>query len=138
MCTQVLRNHCLFVCLFSCSQVALGYTVHSRICRCSTLCRGAALYSVATAVAVTYSLNASLGVYNSSCIIFSMLHSVATALAVTFSFNASLGGYSSSSIILSMLHSVATAVAVSFLTASLGGYSTCCNIFSQCFTRWLQ
>ncbi len=57
---------CLFVCLFSYSQVALGYTVHSRLCRYSTLCRGAALHSVATAVAVTYSLSASLGGYSSS------------------------------------------------------------------------
>ena len=87
----------LFVCLFSYSQVALGYTVHSRLCRCSTLCRGAALHSVATALAVTYSLNASLGGYNSSCIILSMLHAV--------------HGFSSySSIILSTRHSVATAV----------------------------
>ena len=85
---------CLFVCLFSYSQVALGYTVHSRLCRCSTLCRGAALHSVATALAVTYSL------------IVSMLHSVAL--------NASLSGYSNCCNILSMLHSVATAVAVIF------------------------
>ncbi len=70
----------LFLCLFSYSQIALGYTVHSRLCRCSTLCRGAALHSVATALAVIYSLNASLSSYSSCCNIFFMLHSLATAV----------------------------------------------------------